>query len=179
MEMSPPSQNGSKIGRRFITWIVVAWAALTTVVLMQGVLTEFREDELGLNRDVFDLYFEASLTGTKDLAQTVAGLRPSMNVVAICLGETSGIERFLNEEARAALESDGYFHEYDLADHIWRIVLISDDQKFKTTYLAYYEPAESSQFGCFALSDIETFLTPPSLRSGSPDFGSIKIISRI
>ncbi|WP_162918983.1 hypothetical protein [Taklimakanibacter deserti] len=172
-------QRSRRGTRWIIVWALLAWSAFTTFLLLQELLNEFSEDESGLNRDISDMYFEASLTGTKDFTQTVAGLRPGLNVVAMCLGDITRIERFLNKEAWAALESDHYFHDYDFADYIWRIVLISDDQKFKTTYLAYYEPAEASQFGCFALSDIKVSIIPPSLRSGAPSFGSIRIDSRI
>jgi hypothetical protein len=163
--------------RSFLLWGVTAWAILATLLVGLESIDSLRRDETGANRDPFDFYFENALSGSRDLKQTVTGLRPEMNIVAACFWRTKGIERFLDEEARTALERDEYYQDYRFADYVWRLVLISDDRRFRTVIMAQYEePGEDrSQYGCHALADIQTIVTPPSLRNGVPIQGIIRL----
>lgn len=174
-EISPTS--GTRIFSGFLLWVAAAWTVAAIVAVGLGIVDTLRKDETGANRDPFDFYFENALSGSRDLKQTVAGLRPGMNIVAACFWSTEGIERFFDEEARTALERDEYYRDYRLADHVWRLVLISDDRRFRTVIMAQYgEPGEDrSQYGCHALADIQTIVTPPSLRNGIPVEGTIRL----
>lgn len=136
-----------------------------------------RRDEAGANRDPFDFYFENALSGSRDLKRTVADFKPDMNIVAACFWSTEGIERFLDKTARTALERDRYFQNYRNADYVWRLLLIADDQRFRTVIMAQYEePGEDpSQFGCHALADIRTVVTPPGINGGKPQQGRIRL----
>lgn len=175
--MTDTSSASNRASRSFLLWGVTAWAVLATFIVGLEIVDSLRRDETGANRDPFDFYFENALSGSRDLKQTVAGLQPDMNIVAACFWSTEDIERFLDEEARTALEQDDYFRDYRLADHVWRLVLISDDRRFRTVIMAqYFEPGEDrSQYGCHALADIKTIVTPPSLRNGNPVPGSIRL----
>jgi hypothetical protein len=174
-----PSRTAAPRRRR--PWGLAIWAISATAallfVLVSDVYDYFAHFETGIDRAPFDFHFENALSGSRDFKQTVAGLRPGMNVVAACFYEMDRVEKFLGEKARAALEEDRYYHQYDRADYVWRIVLISDDQRYKVVYLVqYFEPGEdSSQFGCYALSEIETVVTPPSIRNGRQELGEIRL----
>ncbi len=172
-----PSPSRNRTSRDFLLCGVTAWAILTTFLVGLALVDSIKKDETGANRDPFDFYFENALSGSRDLKQTVAGLRPGMNIVAACFWSTEGIERFLDEKTRKALERDEYSRDYRLADHVWRLVLISNDRRFRTVIMAQYgEPGEdSSQYGCHALADIRTIITPPSLRNGIPIPGTIRL----
>lgn len=164
--------------RGLLLWTVTAWAVFATLLI--GLLSrDIRGDEFGADRDSFDIYFENALSGTRDLKQTVTGLQPDMNIVAACFWSTRGIERFLGEKARAALEADGYYQAYRMADYVWRLLLISDDQRFRAVVMVQYdEPGEDrSQHGCHALADIRTIVIPPSIQDGKPKSGRIRLES--
>lgn len=175
--MTDTSSTSGRATRSLLLWGVTAWAVLATFIVGVEGVNSLRRDESGANRDPFDFYFENALSGSRDLKQTVAGLQPDLNIVAACFWSIEGIERFLDEETRAALEQDAYYRHYRFADHVWRLVLISDDQRFHTVIMAQYgEPGEDrSQYGCHALADIKTIITPPSLRNGVPVQGIIRL----
>lgn len=175
--MTDRSSPSGRASRSFLLWGVTAWAILATFLVGLAMVDSLRRDETGANRDPLDFYFENALSGSRDLKQTVAGLQPDLNIVAACFWSIEGIERFLDEEARTALERDGYYRDYRFADQVWRLVLISDDRRFRTVIMAQYgEPGEDrSQYGCHALADIQTIITPPSLRNGVPIQGIIRL----
>lgn len=175
--MTDTSSASGRATRGFLLWSVTAWAVVSTFIVGLESVASLKRDETGANRDPFDFYFENALSGSRDLKQTVAGLPPGMNIVAACFWSTEGIGRFLDEEARTALERDAYYRDYRFADQVWRLVLISDDRRFRTVIMAQYgEPGEDrSQYGCHALADIQTIVTPPNLRNGIPVQGTIRL----